>query len=202
LSETTPGIDPEKAVAIGRIVAPHGIRGELKVEPLTDFPERFLRGARVWLKGNEHRIEASRRQQHLVYLKLSVIDTRTDAEALRGEELRVPAPTRIEERDVFYQHDIIGLRVEDEAGQALGRVDSIFSTGSNDVYVVRGEQGELLLPAVEDAIRQIDIAGGRIVIEMIPGLEFTRTAAPPPRRPMRRVRRPTSRGGPAARPRG
>ena len=188
--------DPESAVSVGRVVAPHALRGEIKVDPLTDFPERFQRGSRLWLKGQPRRVASSRWQGKLVYVKLDGIDTRTAAEPLRGEELQVPRAMRIEDEDRYYQHDIMGLRVEDTAGETLGKVESIFSTGANDVYVVKGERGELLLPAVEDVIKQIDIPNGRIVVEMVPGLEFTKAAAPGTPKPRHRRPPPKPRGTP------
>jgi 16S rRNA processing protein RimM len=178
-------IDPATAVSVGRILAPHGVRGELKVEPLTDFPERFRRGARVWLRGEPRRIEGSRLIGRSVLLKLDGINDRTAAAALRDEELFVPQAKSLPDANIFYQHDIVGLAVETAAGEALGKVEGIFSTGANDVYVVRGAQGELLLPAIDDVVKQIDLAGRRVVVELLPGLEFT-PASKPPRKPQGR----------------
>jgi 16S rRNA processing protein RimM len=110
-----------------------------------------------------------------VILKLEGTETRDDAEALRGLELQIPEPEQIREAGVYYQHDIIGLKVEDAAGEALGRVADVLGTGANDVYVVRGPRGEILLPAVEDVVREIDVPGGRMVVELLPGLEFAST---------------------------
>ena len=162
------------------------MRGELKVEPLTAFPERFRAGSRLWLKGALITVTASRPVARLVYVTLEGVDDRTAAEALKGESLLATAPQEITEEDTYYQHDIVGMQVETEAGEALGMVESIFPTGSNDVYVVRGEQGELLLPAIEDVVKQVDVAGGRLVVTLLPGLEFQKSApkaaAPHPRR--------------------
>jgi 16S rRNA processing protein RimM len=194
LTQPSPDLDPSSAVSVGRIVAPHGLKGEIKVEPLTDFPERFQRGARLWLKGEPRRVQMSRPQGKLVYLKLAGINSRESVNALRGEELLVPEAFPIEAADVYYQHDILGLRVEDEAGELLGNVAQIIPTGSNDVYVVRGERGELLLPALEDVIKLVDLPNGRLVVEILPGLEFTKIPTPTPKapkRPARRKRPPT-----------
>ena len=179
MTETSPELDPATAVTVGRIAAARGLRGELRIEPLTDFPERFAPGARLWLDGGWRCVESSRFQGRSVYLKLEGIDDRTAAERLRGHELQLPRAQPLDADDVFYQHDIVGLRVETAERELLGKVESIFSTGANDVYVVRGERGELLLPAVEDVIKQVDINGGRVVVELLPGLEFTKTPAKP-----------------------
>jgi 16S rRNA processing protein RimM len=186
LTQPTPEFDAATAVTVGRIGAAHGIRGEVKVEPLTDFPERFAPHARLYLNGEIVVVETSRWSGRSVFVKFRGINDRTAAEALNGQELQVPELQPIAEPDVYYQHDIVGLAVETEAGESLGTVESIFSTGANDVFVIKGERGELLLPAIDDVIKQVDTAAGRLVIDLLPGLEFTRPAsAPRPRRPAR-----------------
>lgn len=165
--------DPRLAVRVAIIIAPHGVRGEVRVQPFTDFPERFQRGSVLWLEGAPRRVEAGRWRGRDVYLKLEGVSSRTAAEALRGKELWAAAPKPIQEAGRYYRHDIIGLRVEDEAGALVGRVAEVLETGANDVFVVRGERGELLLPAVEDVVRDVDIGGGRLVVRLLPGLEFT-----------------------------
>ena len=168
----SPPPEPEAGVTVGRVVGVHGMRGDIKVEPLTDFPQRFERGAVLWLAGDPRHVERSRRQGRLVYLKLQGIDSRTAAESCTGEELTVPEAHAIAEEGVYYQHDLIGLRVLSEDGETLGRLADILSTGANDVYVVRGDRGELLLPAIDDVVKQIDPRAGCIVVDLLPGLEF------------------------------
>ena len=187
--------DAATAVSVGRITSAHGVKGELNVQPLTDFPERFQPGARLWLDGSQRRVERSRTHGRAVILKLEGLDARNDAEALRGKELQVAAPQALED-GVFYQHDVIGLRVETGSGERLGLVADVLSTGSADVYLVRGEQGELLLPAIEDVVREIDVAGGRLVVELLEGLEFTRRPRPRVRPPSGEERRLSGEGGP------
>jgi 16S rRNA processing protein RimM len=168
-----PGLNPETAVTIGRIAGIHGVHGEVRVELLTDFPERFEKGQRVWLAEEPREIERSRWQKNAVIVKLQGIETRTDAERVQGKELMLPEAGELpEDEGVYFQHDIIGLRVEDTKGEEIGAVTDILSTGANDVYVVRGDKGEVLLPAVEDVIKDVDIGAGRIVIDLLPGLEF------------------------------
>ena len=176
-------LNPQTAVTVGRITAAHGIRGELKVQPLTDFPQRFQPGSRLWLDGAPHDVERGRPQGRNVILKLRGVDTRTQAEALAGKELLAPEATQIEAEGVYYLHDVIGLRVEDAAGETLGELAEVLSTGSNDVYVVRGERGEMLLPALDDVVRRVDVAGGRIIVDVPNGIEFARPAPPRSRRP-------------------
>jgi 16S rRNA processing protein RimM len=174
------GLDPSRAVSIGRVSSAHGVRGEIKVQPLTDFPERFDAGESFWLDGQQYVIKTSRWQKNVVVIKVDGIDDRDAVEALRGHELQTPEPEALpQDAGVYYQHDIIGLRVEGMDGEALGKVADVLSTGANDVFVVRGPRGEILLPAVEDVVRQVDIANGRMVVELLPGLEFTSTVRKP-----------------------
>lgn len=175
--------NPETAVTVGRINGVHGIRGEIKVEPLTDFPQRFQPGSRLWVDGVPYDVERGRWQGRSVILKLRGVNTRNQAEAFPGQELRVPEAAPLPDADVYYVHDLIGLRVEDAGGEALGRLSDVFSTGSNDVYVVRGERGELLLPALDDVVKQIDVKAGRIVVAIPDGIEFLKPAPPRKKRP-------------------
>jgi len=172
LNNPGPELDPASAVCIGRILSPHGVRGDVKVHPLTDFPERFKAGARVWLHGAPIRIERSRWQGNVVVLKLEGIDDRNAAQGLNGEELFVPEAAPLPDEGVFYQHDILGMTVVDGNGGILGQVTDIFSTGANDVYVVEGDQGQLLLPAIDDVVLDVDVAGRRMTVELMEGLEF------------------------------
>src|SRR5215211_2025285 len=167
-----PALDPASAVSVGRVVAAHGLKGEVKVEPMTDFPERFRRGARLWLDGEARRVLRSRWEKTLVCLALEGIEDRDRAEALRGKLLMLPQAASLEESDRYYLHDIVGLRVVDETGSVLGELVDVLSTGANDVYVVRGERGELLLPAIEDVVQEVDVQGGRVIVRLIEGLEF------------------------------
>ncbi len=184
MTDVPPELDSATAVTIGRVVAPHGVRGEVRVRPTTDFPERFDAGRVVWLDDRPVRIEGSRWQRDLLLLKLEGIDDRGQAEAIRGHEFRVPEETLPE--GVFYRHQVVGLRVVEESGRELGRVAEVLSTGANDVYVVHGEQGELLLPATDEVVKEIDVGSGRMVVELMEGLDFEPRKRPAPRRAPRR----------------
>lgn len=175
---TETDIHAKGPVVVGVIVAPHGVRGEVKVQPLTDFPERFRSGSRLWLRGEERTVQRGRWSGKHVIVKLRGIETRNDAEVLRGAELTVPEPARLEE-GVYYVHDIIGLPVFDAAGEELGTLEDVMSTGSADVYVVRGERGELLLPALDDVIKEVDLEHRRMVVDVPEGIEFQRRPARP-----------------------
>jgi 16S rRNA processing protein RimM len=143
------------------------VRGDLKVQPLTDFPERFQRGAALWVRGRRYEVQRSRWSRGLVYLGLSGIDSRNAADELKGALLEVPESdlTPLPEGQ-YYRFQVIGLEVRTPEGGSLGRVAEILPTGSNDVYVVRGGPRELLIPAIEDVVKEVDLEGGRLVVEL------------------------------------
>jgi 16S rRNA processing protein RimM len=169
---------PDSPIVIARITAAHGIRGEVKAEVLTDFPERFDRGSKLWLDGAERTVELGRWQGRAVILKLTGIDTRNDAEALRGKELTVPEPAHLEDEGAYYIHDLIGLSVQDAAGTELGNLHEIITTGATDVYVIRGPRGELLLPALDDVVTNVDLKARRITVAVPEGLDFQKPSPP------------------------
>jgi 16S rRNA processing protein RimM len=163
-------------LAVARITGAHGIRGEIRCALLTDFPDRFKRGLRVYL-GDEQiprEVERARLERNRVLLKLTGVDTRTDAEALRGATMFVAETDAVRlPRGSYYWHQIVGLRVRTTDGRSLGSVAEIIETGANDVYVVRREapdEGELLLPAIKDVVQKIDLRRGEIVVELLEGL--------------------------------
>jgi 16S rRNA processing protein RimM len=176
-------------VAIARVLGAWGVRGALKIEPLTDFPERFASGAGLWLDGVQHHVERSHQRRGALVVELSGVDTRELAASLRGRLLELPeAELHPLGEDEYYQHDLIGLRVRAAVGDDLGRVAGLLPTGANDVLVVTGPQGEYLLPLIEDVIQRVDLAAGEIVVELLEGIEPrpARTADKPPQ-PKRRT---------------
>ena len=154
-------------IAIGKIVAPHGVRGELRIAVLTDFPERFFSMKQVIVEGKgKMTVTGVRAHQDLILLTLAEVKDRDAAIALRGRLLQIthaeltPLPN-----DNFYVFDLIGLHVFDEVGQELGTLSDVLQTGANDVYVIRQANGkELLLPALRSVVLSVDIAGQRMVV--------------------------------------
>lgn len=162
---------PPEFLIVGRILAPWGIKGEVKVEVLTDFPERFAPRKIVYLDTRPVEIESRRyHKQHLV-LKLVSIDSIEVAEKLRGQDLTISsAELHTLPEGQYYTFQLIGLKVMTTEGKTLGRVTDIMTTPSNDVYVVKGKLSEILIPAIGDVVKSIDLKKGRIVIEAIEGL--------------------------------
>jgi len=166
---------------IGRVVALFGVQGELKVLSLTDIPDRFVQLEAVYVAPTyaRRRIESARPYKgDMVILKLEGIDDANAAEALRNASLEIPLDELAElPPDVYYQHDILGLLVRTLAGQEVGRVVDIMPTGGNDVYVVKASGGaQILLPAIKEVIKQIDLRRHVMYIDPIKGLLDEREA--------------------------
>lgn len=164
-------------LAVGRITGAHGIRGEVKVEVLTDYPERFRPGAQLFLGSEAEaqpvRVAAMRPHHEMLLVKLDAVPDRTTAETLMGQLLLIPEAEAMPlGEDENYAHDLLGLSVETKEGRDLGKVTDVLATGANDVYVVRGAEGkELLIPALRAVVLRVDLATGRMLVDLPEGLE-------------------------------
>jgi 16S rRNA processing protein RimM len=164
------------AVAVGEIVGAHALRGWLRVRAYQPPAPSLVAGRGVLLEQTgrlrEFAVEsATPHGRGLVLLALAGVGDRTSAEALIGARVLVrtadlppPAP------DEFYYHEVDGFRVETTSGDPLGTVAETFATGLNDVWVVRGDGREHLIPVIADVVRTIDRGARRVVIEPLPGL--------------------------------
>ena len=157
-------------VLVGRVVKPQGRHGEVVVLPLSDRPDRFpgLRRAFVAAPGGgvrELKVLRSWPHKGRFVLEIEGIASIDEAEALRGLELRIAEEELATlPEGSFYHHQLAGLRVEDEAGAAIGLVEDIWETGKDTrVLVVRGTDGETLIPFVADFVKEVDLARGRMV---------------------------------------
>lgn len=163
----------EDYLAIARFTAPHGVHGDLRAEVLTDFPDRF-EGTRQVYVGEEHRLMEVQRavvERRRVLLKLGGVDTREAAQQLVGHYVYVPEAEAVHLPPGWYfWHQILGMRVQSTDGVELGSVAEVLQTGSNDVYVVRGQGKEILLPATQDVVRSIDVEQGLMTVELMEGL--------------------------------
>lgn len=156
-------------VIIGKIGAPHGVRGDVRVIPLTDFPDRFHQLKMVYTDdGAKLTVESARFHKQFVLVKFRGIDTMNEAELLRGKLIKV----RREDAVVlpeghYYFFDIIGLSVFTETGEHLGDIADILQTGSNDVYIAeRKNEKPLLIPALKEVVLQIDIPGKKMIVRL------------------------------------
>ncbi|MDO4203325.1 MAG: ribosome maturation factor RimM [Selenomonadaceae bacterium] len=156
---------------IGKIGKTHGVRGELRINSLTDFPERFEGMTEVYVNDELMEIKSVRYQNDVVLMSFKGIENREEAAALTGRYLFVNREDAVElEEGEYYTIDIIGLEVYDkETGTHLGTVTDVLSTGSNDVYVaapVEKGQKDILIPALKTVVSEIDIDGGRMVVTL------------------------------------
>ena len=163
----------EQFLVVGQILAARGLRGELKVRAETDDPARFTRLTHVYLGEEKVRyaVAGARFLNDFVLLSLSGVRERNGAEALRGLTIYVdPEQALPLAEGEYYHHQIEGLSVLTEDGQTLGRVSEVLETGANDVYVVAGPAGELLLPAIKDVILHIDLVRKSMTVRVPEGL--------------------------------
>jgi 16S rRNA processing protein RimM len=166
----------EDLVLVGRIARPHGIRGQVAINPETDFvEERFAAGATVWMQsatGPEPLTIASMRVHNgrpIVAFEGS--QRIEDVEPLAGRELRVPEETlHTLEPGTFYQHQLVGCEVETVAGKKVGVVSRVGGGAAGSLLTVDGEQGEVLVPMVADICVEIDVVARRIRIDPPDGL--------------------------------
>ena len=167
---------PAGYMAVGLIVSAHHLRGDVKIELHTDFPDRFASGALLYLGTDlvEAQIEQARPHQNQMLVRFAGVTSRDQAEALRGLWVFIPE-TEAEtlEADTYYIHDIIGLSVQTEDGTLIGVVQDVMATGANDVYVIATPDEpprEVLIPAIADVVQRVDLEQGIIVVTPLPGL--------------------------------
>jgi 16S rRNA processing protein RimM len=158
-------------IAVGRVLTSWGVKGEVEVEVLTDFPDRFVPDEELHIKGRAVTVEECKWHRGRAILKLATIDSVEDSQQLRGQLLEVPQ-SRLHplSQGEYYQFQLLGLEVWTTDGELLGRISRILPTGSNDVYVVPTTDGEVLIPAIEDVVKSVDLDGGRMTIEAVKGL--------------------------------
>lgn len=154
-------------IRVGRIVASHGLKGQVKVELHTDFPQRLAKGRRLRLKDDWVTVEASQFQNDRLLLKLSGVTSIEDAKALQWEYLFSPGDEQpILEDDEFFVEELIGLKVVTVEGQELGEVDEVAAYPAQDILVI----GELMIPFVEQFVKSVDFDSATITVELIPGM--------------------------------
>jgi 16S rRNA processing protein RimM len=160
-------------LVVGEILRPHGVRGELRMRVLTDYPERLgtLETLYVGPDHNPHRVLGSRGHRETVLLRLEGVPDRETAERYRGLLVHVAIEDAVPLEDgEHYLFELVGLTVVTEEGRELGQLVDVLETGANDVYVVKGPSGEVLLPAIPDVVREVDVQGGQMTVHLLDGL--------------------------------
>ena len=161
---------------IGYILKPQGLKGELKVESVTPYLERFNRLDRVFLQLKEkkqtHSIENVRISDRFVYLKFTEINSRDDAELLRTAEVLIEEKDLIQPaQDEYFIHDLIGCQVISENNDVIGVLSDVVQMSSNDVYVLKNGEGiEILIPATKEIVKRVNVGQKQIIIHVLEGL--------------------------------
>lgn len=177
--ESDAGRSSREWVDVAFIRAPHGIKGEVRVELLTDFPERYTRGWTVRLSpgrgGGDGRMARVRlRAIHggEGIMQIEGVLSRDQAESLRSWRVQIPADqVHPLPEGQYYPFQLVGMRVTTVGGRELGELVEVLRLPANDVYVIRGQSGgELLLPALRSVVREVELASRRMLVELPPGL--------------------------------
>jgi 16S rRNA processing protein RimM len=161
---------------IGYILKPQGLKGELKVESVTPYLERFNRLDRVFLQLKEKKqtysIENVRILDRFVYLKFTEINSRDDAELLRTAEVLIEEKDLIQPaQDEYFIHDLIGCQVISENNDVIGVLSDVVQMSSNDVYVLKNGEGiEILIPATKEIVKRVNVGQKQIIIHVLEGL--------------------------------
>lgn len=163
---------------VGKIVNTHSLKGEVKVISSTDFEEeRFKEGTNLLItRGNqvikEVVVESYRTHKNSLLVKFKDINTIEEAEKLKNLQIKIDSNNIGElEENEYYFHEIIGCEVFDENNKSLGEITEILTPGANDVWVIKGQNGkEILIPYIEDVVKNIDIENKKINIEVMEGL--------------------------------
>ncbi len=166
----------QKYFEVGQIVNTFGVKGILKVKPFTDDANRFEELKKEYIckkeKLEEVEIEEVKYHKDMVLLKVKGIDDMNEAEKVKGLYLKIDRENAKKlPKDTYFIADLLGLEVYSDKEELLGKVDDIFRTGANDVYVVKDEKGkQLLLPGIPEVIKEIDLEKEKIIVHLLKGL--------------------------------
>ncbi len=161
---------------VGQVINTHGVKGEIKATALTDDPQRFKQLKWVYIDKNgklvKYNISGLKFFKQFVIIKFESIDSIEEAEKLKGLYMKVDRANAVKlPKDSFFITDILGLKVYDENNSLLGALTDVIQTGSNDVYIVKNQEGkELLIPALKSVVKEISLDEGKISVLLPKGL--------------------------------
>ena len=166
---------PEALLLIGKVIAPHGVRGLLKIESYARSEDTLLKAGRIYLrqsagKISEYEILSAVPHKGVSLIRLEGLDSRDQMDPYRGAEILIRKTALSRDADEYFWHELIGLRVYLESGRYLGTVKESLPTPANDIYVVREGKEEFLIPAILDVVKTIDLEEGKMIISEVEGL--------------------------------
>jgi 16S rRNA processing protein RimM len=166
---------PEALLLIGRVIGPHGVRGLVKIVSYARSEDTLLGAGRIYLKQSlgkisEYEILSAVPHKGFSLIRLEGLGSRDQVESYRGAEILIRKAAVSRDKDEYFWHELIGLRVFLETGRYLGTVKEIVPTAANDIYVVREGKEEFLIPAIHDVVKTIDLENGKMIISEVEGL--------------------------------
>jgi len=169
-------VESQELIKVGKIVGTHGLKGLVKVESLTDFPERFKTAQKLKIgqgdAARELTLENCTLHRGQLLMKFKEIETMEEAAKYRDKFISVTSDELYPLPDgAYYQFQLLGMRVDDLEKGYLGELIDILETGANDVYVIKSDvYGEILIPAIKQVIHEVDLPGNRMRVQLLPGL--------------------------------
>jgi 16S rRNA processing protein RimM len=163
-------------IAIGQITKSVGIKGEVKVQPLTDRMQRFQTLRTIWLGlddrgGNEYVVDSVRLAKDHVVLRFSGVNTRSKADALKSRYILIPDDQAERGgKDTYFLHELMGMEVVTEEGVKVGTIEDIVRMPAGDTWLIKDGEKEILIPGVKEFIRSVDMGARKAVIHVIEGL--------------------------------
>lgn len=161
---------------MGKVVRPHGIEGALRIKSYAQSEESFLNAGTVFLRSSsgetrEYAVASVRPHKNMLLIKLEGLNTLEEAETYRGAAILIKRDSLPREGDgEYFWHELIGLEVYLSGGEYLGTLKHILRTGSNDIYVVQEGRSEVLIPAIHEVVKEIDLINNRMIISEVEGL--------------------------------
>lgn len=175
----SPASKAPDTIDVGRIVAVFGLKGAVKIQPTTDFPERFEAGRTIFVAGKQFEILDSHWHKTIVRVRLNGVDSIEDAERLVGSSVAVSSDDLPDlEEDEYMISDLLGAAVYSESGEELGVLEEVISAPANDVFRV----GSYMIPVVKSFVVSVDVEGRKIVVRLLKGMEGLSPASRPDRR--------------------
>ncbi len=158
-------------ITIGQVFGPWGIKGKIRVNVMTDFPEHFNPGETVYIDGKSFTVEETDWSKSNALIKIKGVDCVNDAEEFVGKYVEI-SPIQLHPLSAgqYYHFQIAGLKVVTTGGREIGVISDILTSAANDIYIVKGKDGEILIPATADVIKSIDLDKKVMTIEAVPGL--------------------------------